>query len=90
MATGVLCGALGPVASYNHVGNFPLAAIESVVFSEAPLRFSARLDTGATISSIKARDIEVVAGFGSFTRGEVAEIQATFGISTRNSGFRLQ
>ena len=90
IATGILCGALGRVASYNHGGNFPRPAIEPVVFLDAPLRFSARLDIGATISSIKARDIEVVVGFGSFTRGEVAEIHAAFVTSTRGSGFRLQ
>ena len=42
-----------------------LSAKEPVFIDEAALEFSARLDTGATISSINARDIEVVGGSGT-------------------------
>lgn len=39
-----------------------LAPVETVLIAEAGLRFQARLDTGAVVSSVNALDIEVVGG----------------------------
>jgi hypothetical protein len=56
---------LGGIAGYRLSVSDRLAAKEPVSIDEATLEFSARFDTGATISSINARDIEVVGGSGT-------------------------
>ena len=47
-----------------------LAAKEPVFIDEAALEFATRFDTGATISSINALDIEVVVGLGTPQRSD--------------------
>ena len=61
---GLIGGTLGALVGYGWAINERLSAKEHVFIDEAALEFSARLDTGATISSINARDIEVVGGSG--------------------------
>ncbi|MFT4582771.1 MAG: hypothetical protein ACI915_001068 [Gammaproteobacteria bacterium] len=65
----VMIGALGTMVgvliSIVWAASLPLAALEPVIIKEADLTFTARLDTGATISSINARDIEVTGGTGT-------------------------
>ncbi len=67
---GLACGLLGGIAGYGWSANDALAAKEPVFIDEAALEFSARFDTGATISSINARDIEVVGGSGTPQRSD--------------------
>lgn len=47
---------------------------ESVVVAESGLRFEARLDTGAVVSSINAVDIEVVGGGARPSRDDVGRM----------------
>ncbi len=67
---GLTCGLLGGIAGYCLSTNERLAAKAPVFIDEAALEFSARFDTGATISSINARDIEVVGGSGTPQRSD--------------------
>ena len=67
---GLVCGSLGGFAGHRWSVNERLAAKEPIFIDEAALEFSARLDTGATISSINARDIEVVGGSGTPRRSD--------------------
>lgn len=55
MIAGVLIGHLWP-------DHYLLSAIEVVTIEEAAISFNARMDTGATISSINAHELEVVGG----------------------------
>lgn len=56
------CAATGGLAGYALGRHGQLGAYEMVSIAEAGLVFSARLDTGATVSSINAREIEVIGG----------------------------
>ncbi len=57
---GLVCTGLGGFLGYTLALDTRLGAYESVSIVEAGLDFDARLDTGATVSSINAREIEVV------------------------------
>jgi hypothetical protein len=59
---GLVCGLIGGLVGYGWGQDGRLAALTNVHIEEAGLRFDARLDTGATISSINAREIEVIGG----------------------------
>ncbi len=48
-----------------------LPSVVPVVIDEANLKFNARLDTGAQVSSINAVDVEVIGGEGRPTRRDV-------------------
>jgi hypothetical protein len=65
----VMIGALGTMVgvliSIVWATSLPLATLEPVIVKEADLTFTARLDTGGTISSLNARDIEVTGGTGT-------------------------
>jgi hypothetical protein len=59
-AAGVLLGGWLPgerIARERMVGR-----VERVLIEEGPIAFDARIDTGATVSSVHARDIEVIDG----------------------------
>lgn len=59
---GSACAGMGGVLGYAMAERGQLGASESVSIVEAGLEFDARLDTGATVSSINAHEIEVVGG----------------------------
>ncbi len=67
------CALIGAFAGYNWVRAERLSAVEQVFIDEAALAFVARLDTGATVSSINARDIEVVGGSGTPQRSDAGK-----------------
>jgi hypothetical protein len=67
---GLVCVVVGALAGYGWGQQQRLSALETVLIDEAGLRFAARLDTGATVSSINARDIEVVGGSGTPSRSD--------------------
>ncbi|MGR9093146.1 MAG: putative ATP-dependent zinc protease [Gammaproteobacteria bacterium] len=56
------CAAIGGFTGYALGHRGQLGAYEAVSIAEAGLVFNARLDTGATVSSINAREIEIVGG----------------------------
>lgn len=70
---GIAYALSGVLIGYGWALRERLSAIEPVYIGEAALQFSARLDTGATVSSINARDIEVVGGSGSPQRTDVGK-----------------
>lgn len=57
---GLVCAGLGGVFGFTLGHRAQLGAYAPVSIVEAGLDFDARLDTGATVSSINAREIEVV------------------------------
>jgi hypothetical protein len=59
---GLVCAGLGGFAGHMLAHRGQLGAYEPVSIVEAGLDFDARLDTGATVSSINAHAIEVVGG----------------------------
>jgi hypothetical protein len=67
---GALGATIGVLTGYIWATSLPLAAHEPVIIQEAELAFTARLDTGATISSINAQDIEVSGGTGTPQRAD--------------------
>jgi len=62
---GLVCGIVGVAVGYAWGHGDRLPARASVRIEEAGLSFDALLDTGALISSINARDIEVIGGAGT-------------------------
>lgn len=68
---GVVCGF---VAGRSAVSANILAPQQRVDVVEAGLGFRARLDTGAVVSSINARDLEVVGGSGRPSRSDVGRM----------------
>lgn len=73
LASALACGILGAFAGYSWALADRLPALEQVLIDEAALEFAARLDTGATVSSINARDIEVVGGSGTPQRSDAGK-----------------
>ena len=69
----LVCGFLGAFAGYCWALAERLPAVAQVFIDEASLEFAARLDTGATVSSINARDIEVVGGSGTPLRSDAGK-----------------
>lgn len=67
---GLVCVGIGGVCGYVLGQRGELGAYEPVLIVEAGLDFAARLDTGATVSSINAREIEVV---GSSTQPSASD-----------------
>jgi hypothetical protein len=61
-AIGVLSATVGIFIGHLWSDNGQLSALELVTIEEAAISFDARLGTGATISSINARDLEVIGG----------------------------
>ena len=55
----------GVFIGYVWAASVPLSTLEPVIIKEADLTFTARQDTGATISSINIRDIKVIGGTGT-------------------------
>lgn len=73
MIFALLGALLGGFAGYKWALAERLAAKEPIFIDEAALHFFARLDTGATVSSINARDIEVVGGSGTPQRSDAGK-----------------
>lgn len=73
LVSGLVCALLGSFVGYRWAQHDRLAATAAVAIEEAALQFSARLDTGATVSSINARDIEVIGGAGTPRRDDAGK-----------------
>ena len=58
----VACAGIGALAGYVLGQRGQLGAYATVSIAEAGIAFNARLDTGATVSSINAGEIEVIGG----------------------------
>jgi len=67
------CALVGTLVGYGWAQHDRLSALETVLIDEAGVRFFARLDTGATVSSINARDIEVIGGSGTPARSDAGK-----------------
>ena len=73
MVFALTCGLIGGCVGYSWAVSGRLAAKEPVFVNEAELEFLARLDSGATVSPINARDIEVVGGSGTPQRSDAGK-----------------
>ncbi|MGR8919667.1 MAG: putative ATP-dependent zinc protease [Gammaproteobacteria bacterium] len=69
----VVAALLGFAAGQWSVRQQVLAPVETVRVVEAGLEFDARLDTGAVVSSINARDIRVIGGGERPSRSDVGK-----------------
>lgn len=69
-----ICASVGAFTAYLWVDFQRLPARTSVMIKESDLAFTARLDTGATISSINAQAIEVVGGDGTPRASDVGKM----------------
>jgi len=70
----VACTVAGVLAGYLLGGSGRVAAREPVSIAEAGIGFTARLDTGATISSINAHEIEVIGGSSPADSGDTGKL----------------
>ncbi len=73
LVIGLVCGLAGGLIGHGWALHQRLSATEDVLIDEGALRFSARLDTGATVSSINARNIEVIGGTGTPQRTDAGK-----------------
>ena len=67
---GVVCAMSRIIVGSWWGNNATLSATELMTIEEAEISLEARMDTGATISSINARDLEVIGGGGSPHRSD--------------------
>lgn len=64
---------VGYIAGLEQAASRTLEPREEVSIAEAELTFRARLDTGAVVSSINAKDISVIGGSGRPARSDVGK-----------------
>ncbi len=69
----IACAVAGAFIGYGWALHERVSATEMVLVDEAAIHFFARLDTGATVSSINALDIQVVGGSGAPQRSDVGK-----------------